>query len=152
MLASLSPDAGEIINNLLGRYSKLNRTEETLYLKAYSGDPCKVDRKTRPPVHLKTPCIAVLWLVQPDKLDTLLSEKTLAEGGLVPRFLACHSHAEPQQIGEDPLCIAIATREAYHRVIKDLIVAYRLSGQVYTVIPTEEAKKRRLSFAITTTQ
>jgi hypothetical protein len=25
-------------------------------------------------------------------------------------------------------------------VIKDLIVAYRLSGQVYTVIPTEEAK------------
>ena len=34
-LASLSPDAGAIVNNLLGRYSKLDRTDEGIYLKAF---------------------------------------------------------------------------------------------------------------------
>ena len=42
--ASLSPDAGSIVNNLLGRYSKLDRTDEGIYLKAFSGDNCRVDR------------------------------------------------------------------------------------------------------------
>ena len=33
-LASLSPDAGAVINNLLGRYSNLGRTDENIYLRA----------------------------------------------------------------------------------------------------------------------
>jgi replicative DNA helicase len=139
-LASLSPDAGAVINNLLGRYSNLGRTDENIYLKGYSGDRCKVNRRSRPPIRLKSPCIALLWLVQPDKLDTLLSEKTLTEGGWVPRLLACHSHAEPQPIVEDRPCIAPAIRDAYHHVVKNLTAAYRLGGQAYTVTPTREAE------------
>ena len=44
-IASLSPDAGDIVNNLLGRYSKLDRTDEGIYLKAFSGDNYRVDRR-----------------------------------------------------------------------------------------------------------
>ena len=69
-LASLSADAGGIVNNLLGRYSKLDRTDEGIYLKAFSGDNCRVDRQGREPVLLQRPCLAALWLVQPDKLET----------------------------------------------------------------------------------
>src|SRR5262249_39786085 len=43
-LASLSSDALSIVNVLLGRYNKLDRTDEALYLKAFSGDPCMVHR------------------------------------------------------------------------------------------------------------
>lgn len=46
-LASHSADAGSIVNNLLGRYSSLRRTDESIYLHAFSGDPCNVDRQSR---------------------------------------------------------------------------------------------------------
>ena len=67
-LASLSADAGTIVNNVLGRYSNIKRPNDNIYLKAYSGDFCKVDRRSSPPVHLKAPCITTEWLLQPDKI------------------------------------------------------------------------------------
>ncbi|MDQ6631127.1 MAG: YfjI family protein, partial [Verrucomicrobiota bacterium] len=76
-LASLSPDAGSIVNILLGRYSKNDRTDESIYLKAFSGDNCRVDRQGRAPVLLQHPCLAFLWLTQPDKIETLLAERSL---------------------------------------------------------------------------
>jgi len=98
-LASLSPDAGSIVNNLLGRYSKLDRTDEGIYLKAFSGDNCRVDRQGREPVLLQRPCLAALWLVQPDKIETLLGKSELTDGGMIPRLLVCHTRAMP--ISED---------------------------------------------------
>ena len=85
-LASLSPDALSIVNILLGRYNKLDRTDEGLYLKAYSGDPCMVHRMSRDPISLESPCLTALWLTQPDKLRSLLDERSLNEGGLIPGF------------------------------------------------------------------
>src|ERR1017187_5051899 len=102
VLASLSPDAGNVVNNLLGRYNKLDRTDESVYLKSYSGDYCRVDRQTRPPVVLYHPCLAVLWLTQPDKLVTLLGERSLADGGFIPRLLICHTNCRPEEIPEHP--------------------------------------------------
>src|SRR5204863_3590660 len=71
-LASLSADALAVVNILLGRYNKLDRTDDGIYLKAFSGDRCKVDRQTRESVLLESPCLSALWLTQPDKLDSLL--------------------------------------------------------------------------------
>jgi hypothetical protein len=48
-LASVSADAGEIVNVLLGRYNKLDRTDDSVYVKAFTGDYCKVDRKSSDP-------------------------------------------------------------------------------------------------------
>jgi hypothetical protein len=125
-LASLSPDAGAIINNLLGRYSHIKRTDENIYLKAYSGDFCKVNRRSRPPVFLKSPCLAALWLIQPDKLNTLLSVETFTEGGLIPRLLACHTRAEPQLISDAGTpAIPAAVQESYEKTIRSLADTYR---------------------------
>lgn len=137
--ASISGDAGTIVNNLLGRYTKGDRTDESIYLKAYSGDNCRVDRQSKPPISLRSPCLSALWLVQPDKIETLLAERSLTDGGLIPRLLICHSHAEPRPIAENAIGIPAATQSAYRQMVKVLLETYRLSDAPRTIEPEPDA-------------
>ena len=139
-LASISPDAGAIVNNLLGRYSSLDRTDESVYLKAFSGDFLRVDRqKHAEPVLLKSPCLAALWLTQPDKLETLLGEKELTDGGLIPRLLVCHTNAEALEIVEGAKGIPAEVSAAYRRTIHALLKTYRLADEPRTIVPSPDA-------------
>ena len=138
-LASLSADAGAIVNNLLGRYSKLERTDEGLYLKAFSGDFCRVDRISREPVLLESPCLAALWLTQPDKVETLLTERSLTDGGLIPRLLLCHTHCQPRPVMEDVRPIPPSVAAAYRAMIRGLLESYRLAEAAQTIQPESEA-------------
>ena len=69
-------------------------------LKAYSGDPCVIHRMSRDPISLEAPCLTALWLTQPDKVESLLHERSPNEGGLIPRILPCHTDCEPREIGK----------------------------------------------------
>ena len=138
-LASLSSDALSIVNILLGRYNKLDRTDESLYLKAFSGDPCVVHRMSRDPIFLKSPCLTALWLTQPDKLQSLLDERSLNEGGLIPRILPCHTNCGPREIGKNPPSISISVEKAYAGLIFCLLDTYRLAHERFTIEPTPEA-------------
>ena len=138
-LASVSSDALSIVNILLGRYNKLDRTDESLYLKAFSGDPCVVHRMSRDPIFLKSPCLTALWLTQPDKLQSLLDERSLNEGGLIPRILACHTNCGPREIGKNPPSISISVEKAYAGLIFCLLDTYRLAPERFTIAPTSEA-------------
>jgi hypothetical protein len=138
-LASLSSDALSIVNILLGRYNKLDRTDEGLYLKTYSGDACRIDRMSRDPVSLESPCLTALWLTQPDKLQSLLDERSLNEGGLIPRILACHTDCEPREIGKNPPSISSSVEKAYAGLIYSLLTTYRLAPERFTIEPTSEA-------------
>jgi hypothetical protein len=138
-LTSMSSDALAIVNILLGRYNKLDRTDESLYLKSFSGDPCVVHRMGREPIYLKAPCLSALWLTQPDKLQSLLDERSLNEGGLIPRILPCHTKCEPREIGENPLPIPIGVEKAYAGLIFGLLNAYRLATEIYLIKTTPEA-------------
>jgi putative DNA primase/helicase len=138
-LASLSADALSIVNVLLGRYNRLDRTDEGLYLKAYSGDPCRIDRMSRDPVSLESPCLTALWLTQPDKLKALLDERSLNEGGLIPRILTCHTNCEPREIGKNPPSISISVKKAYAGLIYSLLSTYRFAHERFAIQPTPEA-------------
>jgi hypothetical protein len=138
-LASLSADALAIVNILLGRYNKLDRTDEGIYLKAYSGDRCKVDRQTREAVLLQSPCLTALWLTQPDKLESLLAERSLSDGGLIPRILCCHTHCEAREIVKDAPEIPASVQNEYANLIRSLIETYRLADEPFTIDPTAEA-------------
>ncbi len=138
-LASLSPDALSTVNILLGRYNKLDRTDEGLYLKAYSGDPCVIHRMSRDPISLETPCLTALWLTQPDKVGSLLDERSLNEGGFIPRILACHTNCEPREIGKNPPSISSSVEKAYAGLIFSLLDTYRLAHERFTIVPTSEA-------------
>ena len=140
-LASLSPDAGSIVNNLLGRYSKLDRTDEGIYLKAFSGDNCRVDRQGREPVLLQRPCLAALWLVQPDKLETLLGKTELTDGGMIPRLLVCHTRAQPRPIVNGVEGIPATTANAWAMLVGKLIQTFRMANEPFTIEPTPEARR-----------
>ena len=138
-LASLSADAGEIVNVLLGRYNKLDRTDESVYVKAFTGDYCKVDRKSSEPVLLQSPCLSALWLTQPDKLDSLLAERSLSDGGLIPRILTCHTCCEAREIVQNAPEIPAGVENEYANLIRSLIETYRLADEPFTIEPTPEA-------------
>jgi len=140
-LASLSPDAGSIVNNLLGRYSKLDRTDEGIYLKAFSGDNCRVDRQGREPVLLQRPCLTALWLVQPDKIETLLAKAELTDGGMIPRLLVCHTRAMPQLIVDGVEGIPADTANAWAMLVGSLIKTFRMAGEPFTIEPTPDARR-----------
>lgn len=138
-LASLSPDAGSIVNNLLGRYSKLDRTDEGIYVKTFSGDNCRVDRQGREPVLLQHPCLTALWLWQPDKLETLLGKTELTDGGMIPRLLVCHTRATPRPIVDGVEGIPAATANAWAMLVGKLIHAFRMASEPFTIETTPEA-------------
>lgn len=138
-LISLSSDAGEVINNLLGRYNKLDRTDDGLYVKAWTGDPFKQNRIGRPPVRLRRPCLSALWLVQRDKVDTILSERTLTEGGAIPRVLLCHTNCQPRYIEDGITGIPEEVAQACDALIRELLESFRLAAEPITIEASPEA-------------
>jgi hypothetical protein len=81
-LASLSPEAREVVDVLAGKFSD-GKGDESIYLSAYSGETCKVHRKSSLPVILSRPCLAVLWMIQPDKLREMLGKAALTDSGMM---------------------------------------------------------------------
>ena len=141
-LASLSADAGEVVSNLLGRYSgNVKRTDESVYLKAFTGDPCRVDRQNSATIILQRPCLSALWLTQPDKLADLLAERSLTDGGLIPRLLSCHTNCWPQAIVEDAEEFAPTVAAAYGALIRELLESFRLSPAPVTIEARPDARR-----------
>ena len=138
-LASISSDAGCIVDLLLGRYSKGNRTDEGVYLKGYSRDTTRVDRVTRPPVILVSPCLTVLWLVQPDKVQTLYAVRSLIDGGLLPRVMPCEVEVKLQPITVASLKGNPRIDSAWERLIFTLLENYHASKTEIVITPTEAA-------------
>ncbi len=123
-LLSASADARKLVDNILGRYAK-DRTDEGLYLSAYSGDHIRVDRQGRPPVVLRRPCVTVLWLVQPDALESLLEEASLTASGFLPRCLMAHTQAEPSRIEGESEQLSAATIRAWSDLVESVLMAFR---------------------------
>jgi len=140
-LAIMSADSGNVINNIFGRYNNTGRTDESIFLKAWSGDHCKVDRKHSSPIVLEAPRMAALLLVQPDKVDSLLNEKSFIEGGLIPRFLACHTNAKPTPLPEVEYAIPNATRDAYYEAVNALLSKFHNASEAFTACPSKEAQQ-----------
>ena len=140
-LASLSADAKEIVDNLLGKYCKNDRTDDGVFVKAWSGDNCRVDRLGREPVSLQRPCAAALWFTQPDKLETLLGKSELTDGGLIQRLLPCHTRAMPRPIVDGVEGIPAETVNGWAALVGSLIETFRMAGEPFTIEPTPEARR-----------
>ena len=140
-LAIMSADAGTVINNIFGRYNSTGRTDESIFLKAWSGDHCKVDRKHSAPIILEAPRMTSLLLVQPDKVDSLLNEKSFVEGGLIPRFLVCHTNAKPTFMPEVEPVISNAVKDAYCEAINTLLKKFHNAEESFVVNPSKDAKQ-----------
>ncbi len=146
-LASLSPEGRGVIDVLMGKYGKGQESDEDLYLSAYSGEPVKVSRVGRSPVNLSTPCLAVLWLIQPDKARKLTESEAITESGLLPRFLICDSKAEVMDEPEEPDSMKERTLEKWGGLIRDLLETFRVSGDTpMTIRAAKEARRLIVGF------
>jgi len=79
------------------------------------------------------------WLTQPDKLESLLAERSLSDGGLIPRILTCHTHCDAREIVKDAPEIPASVENDYTNLIRTLIETYRLADEPFTIEPTPEA-------------
>jgi len=84
-MAWLSSEGG-VFDLLQGRYSN-GIPNLDLVLKAHSGDAERVDRGSRPPVFLKSPCLSIGLSPQPDVLRGLAAKPGFRGRGLLARFL-----------------------------------------------------------------
>jgi hypothetical protein len=83
-LAILSAE-GDLFEVLAGRYSKTPNIG--VFLKGWSGDDLRVDRKGRPAEHIDKPALTLGLAIQPEVLVTMGRQPGFRERGLVARFL-----------------------------------------------------------------
>ena len=144
-LTSLSADAGAVVSNLLGRYNRTDRTDETLYLKAWTGESYQISRVGRQSILLKRPWLSLLWCTQPDKIDSLLAAESLIDGGFIQRLLLCHSGCQMREldangapVGTSPYSPEMV--EAWDAAIRELLLTFRASHNTTARIIIPEPK------------
>jgi len=86
-LFSLSADADKVFRNIEGRYVRGKEIDEGLIVKGLNRDSHWVNRISRPPIYLESPCLTISWMTQPLRLKRLFANEEFREGGLLPRFL-----------------------------------------------------------------
>lgn len=95
-LAHIDSDAADALGIITGtRYGDGKHTQETVWLKGYTGDADVIHRKNAAAIHLDAPCMGVLFVATPDKVQELFRNPRLTSGGLLPRFLVCDPGAKP---------------------------------------------------------
>ena len=135
-IASMSAEARGNVDVLAGRYNK--KTDESIYLSGYSGDRNIVDRVNRPSITLRRPCLTVLWLLQPDKMNEWLGKKPLADGGLLPRFLVLNTRAEPEFEPEQRHCISDEVKLQWSCLIEELKIKFHDAATPLRIQPDND--------------
>ena len=119
-----SSDAAKAVANLEGLYNKLKVPDENLFVKGYSGDSHIVNRVSRPAIFLASPCISLLWYLQPDLVTRILENPRLRVGGFFARLLICNTRLEPTEIPPDSRPIPPEVRETYNTLVESLLEQY----------------------------
>lgn len=120
---AFSSEARGAADVVMGRYTN-GKSDETLYLGAFSNDPCSYNRIHRAAVELRHPTLSVTWMIQPDKAAELFGKTDLTEGGLLPRFLITDTHAQSEDEPENPHKPDEAVMERWKDLI-ELVLTYR---------------------------
>jgi Protein of unknown function (DUF3987) len=138
-LASISSEARNCVDVLCGRYS--TKTDESIYISAWSGDPVTRNRMGSPPVILRRPCLALLWLFQPDKLEMLLESKAMTTGGFLPRFLVFDTKASPQEEPAQRSAVPPAVAKAWRDRITEITTTWHQADSPAILHPSVEVKE-----------
>jgi hypothetical protein len=86
---ALVSSEGAFLNILAGGYSSGGAANVDVVLKGYSGEPVRVERIGRGSEKITKASLSLCLAVQPDLLETFLSDPTLAGRGMASRFLCC---------------------------------------------------------------
>jgi hypothetical protein len=142
---SFSSDAGKAIQNLEGRYAKQGSLpDDNIYLRGYSGDYVAVKRISRDPLVLKSPCMTLLWFIQPDLHERLIGNYRLLAAGFLARCFNCDTKAEPALLPEcldDDYEISSKWKQNYDNLIRSLCTTYLKASKPLRIPYSNEASR-----------
>lgn len=129
----ISSEGRQVLAIARGRYSKDDTGGDlNLWLKGYAGDPCRVDRQTRPSYCLNAPCLSALVMTQPDALVATGQSAEARESGFLTRWLFVAPEAN---LGTYPReSIPDGTRLAYEALVAAIL---DLDGQAVCAMAPE---------------
>lgn len=136
-----SADAAKVISNTLGQYKKNAETDESVYLKAFSGDPIMKDRIGRKASSVMDPCASLLWLTTPDRFDVLEKNDTLKLGGFMARtisqkFIITQRHF----LDKEAATLDHEVIVEWDSCITDLLEAFRFAKDPTEIVLDDAAK------------
>lgn len=145
-LFSCSDDPRQAIGTLLGRYNQNGSVDDNLLVKGFSHSPHQQHRrKEGGTVNLSAPCVNVLWCIQPDLLDKLVSKPELLSSGFLQRFILDEIQW-PAEVYKDPGSFCANVQSAWDRLVEELLCTFRLALRPNEIPATEEAKAALLEY------
>jgi len=126
---------GTIFDMISGRYTK-GASNFDLLLKAWSGDPHRVDRMGRDPVQLRAPLLTVALTTQPDVISALADKREFRGRGLLGRFCYCLPASLVGTRLYQGLQVSTNAQLAYREALRAI---FRATWADETVIPVEGA-------------
>jgi replicative DNA helicase len=118
-IAVMSTEGG-LFETLAGRYTQ-GMLSIDVYLKGYSGDPLRIDRKSRPPEYVPSPTLTLCLTVQPDVIRELVAKPGFRGRGLLARILYSLPRSLVGYRSSTASPVPDAVRQRYHRRVKDLL-------------------------------
>lgn len=127
---ALLSDEGGLFDILAGRYSN-GVPNLDLCLQAHAGASVRVDRGSRPPVHMHSPALTIGISPQPDVIAGLAAKPGFRGRGLLGRILYL---LPPSALGHRTLTtqpVPQAVRESYTAGLRSLLGRERAKGEEY---------------------
>ncbi len=138
-IAIMSTEGG-LFETLAGRYAE-GVLNIDVYLKGYSGDTLRIDRKSRPPEFVPKPALTLCLTVQPDVIRDLAGKRGFRGRGLLARFLYSIPRSLVGYRSNTAPPVQDLLRKHWYRIIRDIVKlpdppegnehALRLSPEAY---------------------
>jgi hypothetical protein len=118
-IAIMSAEGG-LFETLGGRYSS-GVPNIDVYLKGYSGDSIRVDRKSRPSEFISKPALSLCLTVQPSVICDLFSKPLFRGRGLLARFLYSLPKSNVGYRSMTPALVPDDVRQTWHDKIMAIL-------------------------------
>ena len=138
-IAVMSSEGG-LFETLAGRYSQ-GTLNIDVYLKGFSGDSLRVDRKSRTPEFVPRPALTLVLTIQPDVIRDLAAKRGFRGRGLLARFLYSIPRSMVGYRSNSPSPVPQESRERWHRIIKNMLkLPDPPDGQEHAMLLSDEAE------------
>ena len=144
MLSIITTEGG-IFDTLAGRYS--NTISIDTVLKAYSGDPIRVDRKGREGEVINNPTLTMLLSAQDNVLAEIMKNEAFKSRGLTARILYCRPKSKMGTRHFVPPDIPPDLEIAYQQLVGKLLeIPYPTNGILPIINLSPSAQKEVIRF------
>lgn len=140
-MALISAEGG-IFDTIAGRYN--DRTNLDVFLKAYSGDPVMIDRKTSQSKAIDNPVLTLLLMIQPRVLQGMMENRDFEGRGFLSRFLYCLPPSTVGQRTYESKPIPEPVRYEYERLLRALLA---MPDEKTLILFSPEAHQASKAFA-----